>query len=465
MRQNRRVWQWLCLCCCYLIAACDQNTPSAVVQADAGQAVYEYQLDNGLKILVRPDQRAPVVVSQVWYKVGSSYEYNGITGISHMLEHMMFKGTQQLKPGEFSEIIALHGGRENAFTSRDYTAYFQTISHEHLELCLRLEADRMRNIVFDPEEFVKERAVVAEERRLRYEDRPQSLTYEQFTAAAYVNSPYHHPVIGWMEDIQAYTVTDAQRWYQTWYAPNNATLVVVGDVDPDEVFTLAKRYFGPLRPATITPPKPQREVVQRGQRRVQVHGPTKVPYLLLGYKAPVLKTIDDSAEVYALEVLAGILSGGDSARLNRRLVRGQQIAASASASYNPYSRLQSLFTLAAVPATGVSVADLEAALIAELQDLQTELVSDAELERVKAQVVAADVYQKDSMFYQAMALGILTTVGLDWRLIDDYVPGVQRVTAEQLRAVARRYFQPEQLTVAELVPESVAKTLAGSDER
>jgi zinc protease len=426
--------------------------------ADASGAVdnvHEYTLKNGMKILVQPDTRSPVVVSQVWYKVGSSYEYGGITGISHMLEHMMFKGTDDLKPGEFSEIIALNGGDENAATSKDYTWYFQSIANDRLELCLKLEADRMRDVVFNEDEFLKEREVVAEERRRRYEDNPQSLAYERFMATAFVNSPYHHQPIGWMEDIRAYTVEDAKHWYETWYAPNNATLVVVGDVEPDRVYRLAKKYFGPLKPSDIPRLKPRNEIPQLGVRRVQVHAPgTRVPYLLMGYQVPVLNTATDSQEVYALEVLAGILDGGESARLSRNIVRGKQLAVSAGASYNPYSRLNDVFTFAATPVGNISLGKLEEALRQEVEKLKNEKVGEDELARVKAQVVAADVYQRDSMYYQAMQLGVLETVGLGWRRLEEYIPRVQSVTAEQVQAVARKYLIDRHLTVAELVPEA-----------
>lgn len=424
-------------------------------RADAVDNVHEYTLRNGMKILVQPDTRSPVVVSQVWYKVGSSYEHGGITGISHMLEHMMFKGTDDLAPGEFSEIIALNGGDENAATSKDFTWYFQSIANDRLELCMKLEADRMRDLVFNEDEFLKERQVVAEERRRRYEDNPQSLAYERFMAAAFVNSPYHHQPIGWMEDIRAYTLDDVKHWYQTWYAPNNATLVVVGDVKPDQVYRLAKKYFGPLKPSDIPQLKPRKEIPQLGSRRIEVHVPgTRVPYLLMGYPVPVLNTATDSQEVYALEVLTGILDGGESARLSRDIVRGKQLAVGAGVNYDPYSRLNDEFTFTATPVGSVSLDKLEAALRQEIEKLKNEKVSEAELARVKAQVVAADVYQRDSMYYQAMQLGVLETVGLGWRRLEEYIPRVQSVTAEQVQAVARKYLVDRHLTVAELVPEA-----------
>lgn len=424
----------------------------SATSAFAAAPVHEFTLANGLKVLVREDHRAPVVVSQVWYKVGSSYEPSGLTGISHLLEHMMFKGTPDVPGGEFSRIIAANGGNQNAFTSHDYTAYFQTLEKDRLEISFRLEADRMRHLLLKPEDVTKEVQVVAEERRLRTDDQPEALTQEQFLAAAYVTSPYRHPIIGWMQDIQAISPDDLRRWYQQWYAPNNATLVVVGDVDPAQVRALAEKHFSPLPASAPTPLKPAVEVPQQGERRIMVKTPAEVPYVTLGYKAPTLKTATEDWEPYALAVLEGILDGGASARLSRNLIRGGQVAADADAGYSPTSRLDELFVLAGNPAPGRTNAELEQALRTEVARLREELVSADELARVVAQVVAADVYQQDSMFYQGMRLGILETVGLGWNKLDDYVQRIQAVTPEQVREVARKYLTDDRLTVAILEP-------------
>ncbi len=429
------------------------------------RAVHEFILDNGLKLLVREDHRAPVVVSQIWYKVGSSYEHDGITGISHVLEHMMFKGTEKHPAGEFSRIISENGGRENAFTGRDYTAYFQQLEKSRLEVSFRLEADRMRNLLLPEDEFRKEVKVVMEERRLRTEDNPEALTYEQFMAAAFVSSPYHHPVIGWMDDLENLTIEDLKAWYRKWYAPNNATLVVVGDVDPQAVLALAKKHFGALQPSRLTPPKPRREIPQRGLRRLTVKAPAQLPYLLMGYKVPVLKTAAEDWEPYALEVLAGVLDGGASARLARELVRGRQIAASAGAGYSLTARQDDLLMLDGTPAPGHDIATLETALRDQVRRLREEPVSAEELDRVKAQVVANDVYQRDSVFYQAMQLGILETVGLDWRLAEEYVARIRAVTAEQVQAVARKYLVDDRLTIAVLEPLPMDKPGRGGSVR
>ena len=420
--------------------------------AFAAAPVHEFTLANGLKVLVRQDHRAPVVVSQIWYKVGSSYEPSGLTGISHLLEHLMFKGTPNVPGGEFSRLIAANGGDENAFTSRDYTAYFQTLEKERLELSFRLEADRMRHLMLKPEDVSKEAQVVAEERRLRTEDQPEALTQERFQAAAFVTSPYRQPIIGWMQDIQSIRPDDLKRWYEQWYAPNNATLVVVGDVDPAMVRELAEKHFGPLPPSELIPPKPSVEVPQLGERRVVVKTPAEVPYVALGYKVPTLKTADEDWEPYALAVLDGILDGGNSGRISRHLVRGSQVAAAAGAGYGPTSRLEELFVLAGNPAPGRGNAELEQAMRAEVAKLREELISPEELARVVAQVAAADVFQQDSLFYQGMRLGSLETVGLGWNRLDDYVQRIQAITPEQVRAVARQYLTDDRLTVATLEP-------------
>ena len=436
----RLIMAWLLSCCALLAQAAD------------GQ-VHEYRLDNGLRLLVKEDHRAPVVVSQVWYRVGSSYEHDGITGISHVLEHMMFKGTERYGPGEFSRIVAENGGRENAFTSRDYTVYFQTLEKSRLPIAFELESDRMRNLRLDAKEFRKERQVVMEERRMRTEDQPESLTYEHFNAVAYLNSPYRIPVIGWMDDLEQLTIEDLEAWYRRWYAPNNATLVVAGDVDPEAVHRLAQKWFGPLAPdEKLSPPKRRREVQQLGERRLTVRLPAEVPYVLMGYKAPSLLTAEDPEEAYALEVLAGILDGGDAARLSRELVRGREIASSAGAGYDLYARQQTMLLLEANPARGHDLDEVERALREAVARLRSERVAPDELARVKAQVVASRVYEDDSVFYQAMKLGRLVSIGLDWRLADEYVPRIRAVTAEAVRRVARKYLVDDHLTVARLEP-------------
>ncbi|MGZ8219417.1 M16 family metallopeptidase [Methylomagnum sp.] len=426
--------------------------------------VHEFQLDNGLKLIVQEDHRAPAVVSQVWYKVGASHEYGGITGISHMLEHMMFKGTDKHPPGEFSRIIAANGGRENAFTAQDYTAYFQSLEKSRLPVSFELEADRMRNLKLLEPEFAKEHQVVLEERRLRTDDQPRSKMQEHFDSVAYSNSPYKNPVIGWPDDVSGLTLADLKEWYTLWYAPNNATVVVVGDVKPDEVYALAKKYFAKLKPSELPEIKPQGEVEQLGIRRLTVKLPAKLPFLVMGYKTPSLKTAPDERDAYALEVAAGILDGGNSARLSSRLVRGQQIASAAGAGYDLNSRLSSLFTLEATPVEGKSLAELEKSLSDEIRRLRDEPISAEELQRVKAQVLASHVYQLDSMFYQAMQLGAAETVGLGWHTVQEYVDKVNAVTAEQVQKVANKYLVDDRLTVAHLEPQPLPEGASAPED-
>ncbi len=425
-----------------------------LVQASAVK-VHQRVLSNGLKVLVKEDHRSPVVVSQVWYKVGSSYEYGGITGVSHMLEHMMYKGTDAHPPGEFSRIIAANGGNENAFTGRDYTAYFQTLEKSRLAISFELEADRMRNLNLAAEELDKELQVVMEERRMRTDDKPRAKTEEYFMAMAFSNGPYKNPIIGWPSDIENYKIEDLQHWYQRWYAPNNATIVVVGDVDAEQVFSLAEKYFGAIKPVEIEPLKPRKEVPQVGVRRMTVKLPAKLPYIIMGYKVPVMNSVEQEWEAYALEVLAGILDGGSSARLQSRLVRGSQIAVAAGAGYNMVARLPELFTLDATPAEGKTVEDMESALKKEVAQLQQDLVSDEELHRIKAQVLADTVYQRDSNFYQGMQLGMFETVGVGWQKVDEYAERINQVTPEQVRLVAQKYLKDDRLSVAYLDPQPI----------
>ena len=425
---------------------------------DLDRKVHEYQLDNGMKVIIKPDRRAPIAVSQVWYKVGSSYEHNGITGVSHVLEHMMFKGTEKYGPNEFSEIISANGGSENAFTGRDYTAYFQTLSSDRIEVSFEMEADRMHNLLLDEKEFRKEIEVVKEERRLRTEDKPTSLTFERFRAAAFPSSPYRQPVIGWMSDLDNMELEDLATWYRKWYSPSNATLVVVGDVDPDETLELAKKHFGKV-PATETKArlKPLTEPEAQNNLRLTVKLPAKQPYLIMGYKTPVIGSADEKWEPYALEVLAGVLDGGASARLSRELLRGDQIAVVADASYGAYSRLPDMFLLDGTPTDKYSISDLEKAFKEQIELVKNEPVTKAELEKVINQVVASRVYELDSVFYQAMQIGLLETIGLDWRLLDEHVDNLRAVTPEMIQKVAKKYLHDANLYVAELKPLPIEK--------
>lgn len=436
-------------------ASASPPVPASPPAPNPADRVVEHRLANGLKILILRDSRAPVVTNQVWYRVGAMDEHSGITGLSHMLEHMMFKGSERYPPGEFSRIVASLGGRENAFTGQDFTGYYQLAGRAHWETLMEMEAERMHALKLADDEFQPERRVIVEERRLRTEDRPNALLGEQFMATAFFNHPYGHPIVGWMTDIQSYRIEDLRAWYQAFYSPDNAALVVVGDVDPAAVIAAAERHFGPI-PARARPErKPRAETVQQGERRLTLRVPAQLPYLMLGWKAPALPTLEDPRDAYALILAAAVLDSGEAARLARGLVRERELAGSAAASYSPFSRDGELFALTAVPTAGTDIAVLERALLAEIERLRTEPIGADELQRVKAQAVASEIYKRDSIQSQAFELGLLETIGVGWRVGEDYVQRIREVTAEDIRRAVETYLIPDRLTVGILDPQPI----------
>lgn len=409
-------------------------------------------LDNGLTVIVREDHRMPVLVSQIWYKVGSSYEYDGITGISHLLEHLMFKGTTKHPRGEFSRIIAENGGKQNAFTSYDYTAYYQLLAKDKLPVSFELEADRMRHVILNADDLEKEKEIVLEERRLRTEDVPFSRAQERFNAAAFVSSTYRYPVIGWADDIRSYTLSEVKSWYEQWYSPNNATIVVVGDVSPQDVFALAEKHFGSIPAKKLPVIKQRGEVMPLGERYVEVNIPASMAQIYIGYTAPVVKTAEIGWEPYALTVLSAVLDGGQSARLTKNLIRKKQIAVEVITDYDPFSRKETLFVVAAKPKNSNNIASVKQSLYEEIKKLQTELVSAQELDRIKAMITAQYIYLKDSMSNQAILLGSLESVGLNIELEKQFLENIYNVTPEQLREVANKYLTETRRTVTVLKP-------------
>ncbi|WP_435627612.1 M16 family metallopeptidase [Candidatus Ferrigenium straubiae] len=426
------------------------------MQPAAQAEVFERTLANGLKVIVKEDHRAPVVVQQIWYKAGSMDERTGVTGIAHVLEHLMFKGTHAVPAGEFSRRISAAGGRENAFTSYDYTAYFQQLHKSKLPLAMQLEADRMRNLNLTADEFAREIKVVMEERRLRTDDEAHALLQEKMMATIYQQHPYRHPIIGWMSDLESLTVGDAKAWYDRWYAPSNATLVIGGDVKAEEVFALAQKHYGAIPKRAMPPRRNFIEPKQVGIKRMVVKAPAELPQLVMSYHAPTLQDPAQDWKPYALQILAGVLDGNESARLNKHLVREQQIASAAGAGYDATSRGPSLFTLEVTPSEGRMVDDVEAALRREIVLLLKDGVSEEELQRVKAQVVASEVYKRDSLFYQAMQIGQMESIGLGHRAIPVMLEKLQAVTAEQVRQAAEEILQDDSLTVAVLDPQPLS---------
>jgi zinc protease len=436
---------------CFLFLLCAPLTWAA--SSDSADT-HEFLLSNGLKLIVREDHRAPTVAHMVWYRAGSMDEVNGRTGVAHVLEHMMFKGTHQVKSGEFSRLVAAVGGRENAFTSRDYTAYFQ-VEKSKLDEVIRLEADRMSNLNFDDAEFLKEIQVVMEERRLRTEDNPSSLLNESLMATAYMSSPYRHPVVGWMNDLQNMKAADARDWYRSWYAPNNATVVITGDIDPQQILKAVEKYYGAIAMKELPVRKPQIEPPQKGMKQVQVKAPADSPQLAMAWKVPRLEPgkLDDS-EPYALELLTAVLDGYDNARLNRTLVKQEKVVNDVGVGYDMISRGPELFLISVSMAKGKTVAQAQASIRKALDELKQKGILESELKRIKVRILSDQIYKRDSIFGQAMEIGTTEMVGFSWKDIDHILEKMQTITAEQVQAVAKKYLVDASLTIAVLDPQA-----------
>ena len=430
---------------CLVMAA--SLAPLSGLAATLSEQVLEKTLPNGLKVILLENHKAPLVTFQVWYRVGSRNEEWGKTGLSHMLEHMMFKGTERVGPEQFSRIVAQNGGNENAFTSNDYTAYFENMSADRLKIPLELESDRMHSLLLREEDFKTERSVVMEERRMRTDDKPQAVLGEQLAATAFQRQPYHWPVIGWMEDIARFTLGDLKAYYKTYYAPSNAFVVVVGDFKKETLFPMIEEAFGPIPAAAPPDQQKDREEPQLGERRIVVRKEAQLASIIKAYHVPNLREADS----YALEVAATLLSEGESSRLYRTLVREKELALGVDAD-NPFSsRDPGLFSLSAEVAPGKTADVVEEALVAEIGRLQNEPVAARELEKAKNQLEAAFVFGQDSIFGQAMLLARYE-IASSWRDVDRYIPAVRAVSAEDVKRVARRYLVPENCTTGRLVP-------------
>lgn len=435
------------------------SPPAAALPAPAAASqAQQFTLSNGIALIVKPDRRAPTAIQMVWLRVGSMDEVDGTSGVAHVLEHMMFKGSAQLPPGDFSRRVAALGGQENAFTSLDYTGYYQQIPAHRLADVMRLESDRFAHNQWPDAEFTKEIAVVQEERRMRTEDQPRALLFEQLSAAAFTASPYQRPVVGWMGDLQAMTAQDVRDFYQKWYVPANAVVVVAGDVDVAQVRALAEKTYGRIPARAVPVRKPRTEPAQPGMRRILVKAPAEQAYVAMAFRAPALRQLQqptqEDQDALALVVLSAVLSGYDGARLDRALSQGpDRVADSASSSASVMGRGPAQFLLSGVPAQGKTAQQVEDALRAELARVAREGVSAAELARVKTQWVASTVYQRDSLNSQASELGSNWVQGLPLDAPDRVLALLQAVTPEQVQSVAQRFFGDDQLTVATLVPQ------------
>ena len=422
----------------------------------------QFRLANGLTVLVKPDKRAPTAVQMLLLRVGSMDEVDGTSGVAHLLEHMMFKGTATMAPGEFSRRVAALGGRENAFTGRDSTGYFQQIPAGRLEEVMKLEADRFANNQWADDEFKREIEVVKEERRSRTEQSPRALLYETLGTAVWQTSPYRRPVSGWMSDLDSMTPQDARDFFRRWYIPANAVLVVAGDADPQEVFRLAQKYFGAIPAREVPARKPRTEPVQAGMRRIEFKAPADQAYVVLAFKVPQLTSFEPTPanqDALALTVLAAVLDGYSGARLDRAMTQGNnRVADSAGASNGLWGRGPQLFTMDGVPAPGKTAEQVEQALRAEVDRVARDGVSDAELNRVKTQWIANEVYKLDSVMSQAREIANHWVLGLPVGAGERLIQLLRQVTAEQVQSVAGRYFGNDQLSVGVLRPQPLNKT-------
>ncbi|MES1964514.1 insulinase family protein [Psychrobacter sp. AH5] len=415
---------------------------------------HEYQLANGLKVIIKEDHRAPVAMTQIWYRVGSTDEPVDKGGISHLLEHMMFKGTSNVSSDDYERLIAKFGGVNNAFTSYDYTGYYELFPANRLPLALELEADRMTNLLFNEDEFAKEHQVVMEERRQRTDDNPLAKAYESFRLLALPDSPKGESVIGPMAELESITLDELKDWYKAWYAPNNATLVIVGDVQPKEVLAQVKRYFGDLKPS----PLPKRPAVRqsgfRGYQKVDSEQAVQVPVLLMGYNVPSLLTVGAGNEnqAYALSLAQDVLDGGLSARLEKRLIREQNLLTSVGTSYDLFDRGDGLFLIQATPREGVSLDEAQQAITAEIDKLATDPIDADEIARAKTNTVTGLVYAQDSMAGQARMIGSLQTIGIDDRIVATLPAKLDEISVADIHAASKKYLVKDNLTVMHIVP-------------
>ncbi len=424
-----------------------------IVPFAAHAAVKEYTLKNGLKVLIIEDHKAPLATFQIWYRVGSKDEPMGKTGISHLLEHMMFKGTPKYGSKQFSNIIQRNGGTDNAHTTKDYTMYYQTLSSDRIDLSIKLEADRMINLLLEPKEVLAERNVVMEERRMRYEDNPQSSLYEEVIATAFKAHPYQWPVIGWMSDIVSVERKDLYRYYRTYYSPNNAFIVISGDVKAEDILSKVRKAFEHKRPSKRSFIKDRtEEPQQRGEKRVYLKREVELPYILMAYHVPSFPHEDS----FALDVLSTILSGGKSSRLYKNIVYEKRLALNTFADYSGFYKDPFLFVFGGTAAPKKNIEDVEKAIYDEIEKVKKESPSEMEIQKAKNQIEAAFVFAQDSTYSRAFYTGMFEMLG-NWRLMDKYLEGVRKVKPEDVQAAAKKYLIDDNKTVGILVPVNKSK--------
>jgi len=413
--------------------------------------IEEFYLSNQLKVILIEDKRSPIVVSSLWYKVGSSYEREGISGISHVLEHMMFKGTRTTNAGEFSEKVKKVGGTENAFTGRDFTGYFQKVHKDHLEMCLKMESDRMRNLVFSQDEFKKEIEVVKEERRLRTDDQPTSKIFEKIGLQAFGMKEYGIPIVGTMEDLNKININDLKIWYNNYYKPSNAVLIIAGNFDRLNVKKLVDKYF-----AEITNSKTEIFTNSENHKylfnEIIVEDKVSKPLVFMSFKNNGFNILNKK-DHYAIELLMELMDGGYSSRFTKNLIDGKNIALNTFISYDSYSRKDNLITLGGTPRSGKTPEDLRDGILEEFKDFSQYGIKEDELQNIKSRLVANNIYKFDSVFYQAMQVGMLETKGLTWKMLDDYILDVNQITESDLIEAADKYILNNKFIFSVINPE------------
>ena len=415
--------------------------------AQSADRVLAATLENGLRVLLQEDHRSPIVTFQMWYRVGSRNEARGATGIAHFLEHLMFKGTPTHGQGQFARLVEQNGGQDNAFTSQDVTSYYVNIAADKIDLVIDLESDRMHNLLLDAKEINSEREVVIEERRTRTEDDPGGFLGEEVSTIAYKSHPYGAPIIGWMEDIKRITPAEIRAFYKTYYIPNNAILVAVGDFKAPEVLAKIRTKFGRIPKGPTVPPVLAVEPPQNGERRVIVKKQAQLPIVYIGYHVPNQK----SPDAFPLEMLSTILSEGRASRLYKRLVYERQLALEAGGDYNYFAHDPNLFWFWGTPMPGQTPETMERALLGEMEALKNEPVSDEELQRAKNQVEATFVFQEDSVHRRAALLARFELIG-GYENKDRFVERLRAVTAADVQRVARTYFADDNKSVGVLLP-------------
>lgn len=428
------IFSWIIFSCCLIT-----STSWAI------ESVSELVLDNGLKVIVKPDRRSPIAILQVWYKVGSSYEQKGTTGVSHMLEHLMFKGSENWVLQEGFNRLNNIGARGNAYTHRDYTFYYHMLEKEHLEVSFKVEAQRMKAIAPTMEDFEIEKKVILEELHTRMTKDPHLFSYEALYEQAFDQSGYRLPVIGFPEDIEALTLSATMDWYNRFYRPDNAIMVVAGDVNEDEVFALVRKHFSDIKKIKSSVKNTANIIDSKQEKTIHYVIPetTQVGLLLMGFKVPSIKSAVPSWEAYALDVLAGWFESGHNSRLSKALIRDTKQAYEISVSYSIMRRQDTLFIIEAIPSQGTTLNNLENILNEEIKKVKSELISNKTLRKIKNQMIATEVYERDSLYTQAKIIGQAEVIGIPWQQDAQYIKRIKAVTPEQIQAVLKKYFVME----------------------